>query len=416
MERKVERAHLNNFWTKKLLWLLTIQIISAFVYHGYVTLIPFIQSEYMLSKVAVGYMTSGMFLGSSLAAIPSGVVTDRIGVRNTLTLFCLIMVIVLYTFLLTSSYVAIIVLLICFGVGYGGITPATNSGIMDEFSNKNRGTAMGIKQMGVPLGVIIATFCLPYLAQLYSWRISLFIIGNILLCITLTYYYAGRQGTTQSRTATGNLYKKLKKLMCNKNILLLSVVVSFYIGVQVSVTTFLVIYLYQSIDFPFFFANLCLALVYCGGVFGREVWGYISDHFFNRKRKLFLSFIGISAGILLIFLGLVNSTTPMFFISILSFLIGLTTQGWNGIYLIMLVENASNSDVGLTSGIGLTITNFGAIIGVPLSGLIVDMSGSYQIMWWSIAFLMLAVSIITMFLKIETASMNEQPSHYKIVL
>lgn len=410
MELKVDNRSVSRLWTRNLIWIFIIQTMTALVYHGYATLIPFIQSEYMLSKVEVGYMTSGMFLGSSIVAIPSGAVTDRIGVRNTLTLFCLMMVAVLYLFLLTSSYIAIIALLICFGIGYGGITPATNRGIMDEFSSQNRGTAMGIKQMGVPFGVVIAAASLPYLAHLYSWRISLFIIGNLLLCVTLAYFFIDRRVRATEDTVVRNSFKKLKEIIRDKKILLLSIVVSFYIGMQVSVTTFLVIYLYQSIEFSLFFSTLCLSLVYCGGVFGRGIWGYISDNFYNRKRKIILSFIGAFSGIILVLLGLVDRMTPMLVVCVLSFLLGFTTQGWNGIYIIMLAENASKSEVGLTSGVGLTITNFGAILGAPLSGLIVDISGSYQIMWWTIAFVMLVVSIITMFLKIERVQQFEHSS------
>ncbi|WP_102349663.1 MFS transporter [Bacillus sp. Marseille-P3661] len=400
MEIEIEQGHIQRLWTKNLIWILSIQVMSALAYHGYASLIPFIQSEFMLTKVEVGYMTSAMFLGSSIISIPSGVVTDRIGVRNTLTLFCLIMVGVLYIFLFTTSYIAIIALLVCFGVGYGGITPATNRCIMDEFPIQNRGTAMGIKQMGVPLGVVIATFILPLMAHHYSWNISLFVIGNILLLVSLAYFLKN-QRDIKVDFAVDNPYAKLKEALLNKKVIVLGIVVSFYICVQVSVTTFIVIYLYQSIKFSLFVSTLCLGLVYCGGVLGRGIWGYISDNFFNRQRKKILTFIGIFSGFMLALLGFVNGMMPVVVVCVLSFLLGFTTQGWNGIFMMMLSESAKKSDVGLTSGVGLTITNFGAILGTPLAGLIVDLSGSYQIMWWSLAVILTGVSLLTNFLNIE---------------
>lgn len=401
MEIEIAKGQVQRLWTKSLVWILSIQVMSALAYHGYASLIPFIQSEYMLTKVQVGYMTSAMFLGSSIISIPSGVVADRIGVRNTLTLFCLILVVVLYMFLFTSNYFAIIALLVCFGIGYGGITPATNRSIMDGFPLQNRGTAMGIKQMGVPLGVVIATFILPFMAHQYSWNISLFVIGNILLLVSLAYFFRNNSDSKVGLAMT-NPFAKLKTALSNKKVILLGIVVSFYIGVQVSVTTFIVIYLYQTIKFSLFVSTLCLALVYCGGVLGRGIWGYISDHYFNRQRKKILTFIGLFSGLMLILLGFIKGATPVFEVCVLSFLLGFTTQGWNGIFMTMLSENAEKSDVGITSGVGLTITNFGAIIGTPFAGLIVDLSGSYQMMWWSLSVVIIGVSLIASFLSFES--------------
>ncbi|MEN1969860.1 hypothetical protein WMZ97_17510 [Lentibacillus sp. N15] len=108
---------------------------------------------------------------------------------------------------------------------------------------------------------------------------------------------------------------------------------------------------------------------------------------------------------MLFLLGSVNVMIPILFICILSFFLGFTTQGWNGIFIIMLSESGSKSDVGLTSGVGLMITNLGAILGAPLSGIIIDVNGSYQAMWRILAIIMLGISLLTYALKIE--SQNE---------
>lgn len=402
MEKVRSKGNVKQYmWTKNLIWILIIQTMTALSYYGYNSIIPFIQQEFMLSKLEVGYMTSAMFFGSSISSIPSGFLTDRIGFKCTLIMFSFILIIILSSFLFASKYLFLICLLVIFGVGYGGITPATNRGIMDNFSLKNRGTAMGIKQMGVPLGVVIATFALPLLAKLFSWRISLFITGNSLLLVVILYKIITHSKASKSHISNQGFFYILKKTVSDKKVILLSLIVSYYMAVQVSVTTFIIIYLYQAIDFSLFVSTLCLAFVYCGGIFGRVTWGYISDNFFNRKRKTILVFIGVISGLILFLFGLISLIPSFLFAVILSFFLGFTTQGWNGIFFIMLSEIGSKSDVGLTSGVGLTITNSGAILGAPLSGIIVDISGSYQIMWWILATIMLGVALLTYSIRIK---------------
>ena len=176
--------HPLKLWNRHLIWLLLIQTITAFAYNGYVPLIPFIQQEFVLTKTQVGYLTSAVFLGSSLIAIPSGVIVDRIGVRKTLLIFCSVVTFVLFFFFIATNYFLVLVLLFLLGMGYGGITPGTNRGIMEYFPITNRGTAMGIKQTGVPLGIALAALVLPTIATSYGWKISLFSVSIILFGLT----------------------------------------------------------------------------------------------------------------------------------------------------------------------------------------------------------------------------------------
>jgi len=386
-------------WTKNLIWILVIQVLYALVYHGYATLIPFVQDEYILTKAEVGFLTSSMFIGSSLTSIPAGFITDKIGVRNTLTLFSLIKICVLFAFLITSSYLLILILLVFLGVGYGAVAPATNRGIMDEFTIVNRGTAMGIKQMGVPLGVVIATILLPNIAQLSTWRVSLFTVGIVFLIIIIVFFFKYQKG--KNLNGINLSLKQIKAVFFNKQTILISVIISFFMIMQVSVTTFMVIYLYQSASYSLGFSTFCFSLLFCGGVIGRAMWGFVSDRFFYSKRKIVLFIIGILAVLFLFLFGFINVTTPPLLLALLSLFLGITTQGWNGISIIMIAEKAKKSSVGLTTGYGLTIINIGGVIGAPISGFIVDVSGSYQVMWWLIALIMFIVSILMLLVNIE---------------
>lgn len=389
-------------WNRHLIWMLLIQTITAFAYNGYVPLIPFIQQEFVLTKTQVGYLTSAVFLGSSLIAIPSGVVVDRIGVRKTILIFCSVVTFVLFFFSFATHYYLVLVLLFLLGIGYGGITPVTNRGIMEHFPISNRGTAMGIKQTGVPLGITLAALVLPYIAASYGWKISLLCISIILFGLTITHFrYYHDQQVLIKRSPKYQMMNNLKLIISNKKLVKLSAVIIFFIWIQLSMATYLVIYLVEDIQKSLVFASISLAFLQIGGILGRVGWGYISDHFFDRKRGGVLALIGILSGIMLGILGFLDSRAIEVFILFLALCLGITTQGWNGIFVIMMSEIADREHIGLASGFGLTTVYLGAVIGTPLSGWIIDMTGTFRTMWWVIGLFIFGISIVVYYLKFD---------------
>src|SRR4051812_38707014 len=100
----VKGTHSFLIMNKYLLWLLIIQMITALAYYGYVPLIPMMVKEFSLSNTQIGWMTSAVFMGSSIIAIPSGLITDQFGARKSLFSFCLLLLIVIFAFSVSNSF------------------------------------------------------------------------------------------------------------------------------------------------------------------------------------------------------------------------------------------------------------------------------------------------------------------------
>lgn len=386
-------------WNKYLIWTLIIQTTTALAYYGYVPLIPLIEKEFSLSSGQVGWMSSAVFLGSSLIAIPSGILTDKIGSRTSLFFFNLLIIIIILGFYISNNFYTILSLLFLLGIGYGGITPGTNKSIMGKFHLNNRATAMGIKQMGVTIGSAVGTFMLPILANQFGWRTSFLSISFFLILICIFHFKILE--SEESSTNKVDIMVNIKEIFQNKKFLKIIGVIIFFIWVQISVMTYLVLYLYETVNKPISLALFCLAILQIGGVIGRGCWGTISDKFFHRDRGGILAIIGLLSGILICGLGFMVEELPFIIILLVSLFLGITTQGWNGLFVVMISEVVDSSQIGLASGVGLAVVYSGAIFGTPLSGWIVDSSGNYETMWYTCGFVIFLVGIIVKFLKID---------------
>lgn len=396
---KVETQGPFRIFNKYLLWLVLIQTMTSFAYYGYVPLIPLMEKEFSLTNTQIGWMTSAVFLGSSLIAIPSGLITDKFGARKTLFSFCLLLVFVVFAFSISTSFFIILVLLFLLGTGYGGITPGTNKSIMENFELHNRGTAMGIKQMGVSLGSTLGTVLLPILANQFDWRSSFLSIGVLLVMVCLFHFKILDEKNTHYQK--NNIFENIKDIFKNKRLLQIIAVIIFFIWVQLSVMTYLVLYLHESKQISMSLALACLALLQIGGVLGRAGWGAVSDHLYSRKRGGIIGLIGLIAGILIFLLVFVSLPFNFLYIAVISLFLGITTQGWNGMFVLMISEVVKKEQIGLASGVGLAVVYSGAIFGTPLSGWIIDITGNYETMWLCCAVVIFIIGVLTILLKLD---------------
>ena len=123
----------------------------------------YIQEDLRLTNTQTGWMLSAFFWTYALGQVPSGWLADRFGSRLMLTLYILTWS--LFTGLsgAVSSFAALIVLRLGFGLGQAGAYP-TASGIVSKWVPvSQRGTASGIIALGGRLGGFLALFVSGYL-------------------------------------------------------------------------------------------------------------------------------------------------------------------------------------------------------------------------------------------------------------
>jgi MFS transporter, ACS family, hexuronate transporter len=376
--------------------LLLTQLTVAFVGRSIGPLAPFIQHSFHLSKAEIGLLPAALFVGQSLVSLPAGWCADVIGTRKMLLMLTVLLSIGFFvTSIVPSFYVALFFIIIG-GLGYGAMHPTSNRGIIHWFPKRLAGTAMGIKQMGVTGGSGLAAVVLIPLAVMMGWETVVGLSAFLLLVIGfLSYFFyrdaPGSAGRSEQRPAFRLI---LSQLIKHKPLVAVSIAAMGLTSAQLSLTTYLVLYVSDVLKYPLIIAGTFLALSELGGSIGRLVWGAVSDRWFKGNRSPVLILISIITALCSFAVGQLPPGFSLVPLIMLIFIFGFCIAGFNGLWMNYAAEAVPSDYAGMASGFSLAIGSLGVVFGPPLFGWIVDISGSFT---WSWSFLSLEmVAVITL--------------------
>ncbi|TDL31005.1 MFS transporter [Jeotgalibacillus sp. S-D1] len=390
-----------NPW-KMLVWLLITQLMVAFIGRSPGPLGILIGEDFSLTKAQIGLLPSALFAGQALASVPAGFMVDRLGSRLLLmsSAFCLGGSFIIITF--QSQYWLLLLFIVIGGLGYGAMHPVTNRGIIYWFHQKQRGTAMGIKQMGITLGSALAGLLLLPLAAVHGWRLVLCIAGVSLLLAGIAAFIHYRDPAevqvNASRQSIKSFYLSLLKMARHKPLLFVSLSALFLNGSQMCLNTYIVLYAYEKIGISLFYAGMLFVISEISGSFGRIGWGVISDRFFNGKRVIILVIIAILTAAASMGIAFIPTGTSFIAIVPVVIIFGFAVSGFNGIWMNLASELVPKEQTGLSSGFSIMVGSLGVMIVPPFFGVMVDQSGSYTAGWLTITCLMAVVLTMLLFL------------------
>ena len=168
-----------------------------------------------------------------------------------------------------------------------------------------------------------------------------------------------------------------------------------YAGVQISVSSFFVVFLVEQ-GFTLVEAGICFLFVNVGGIIGRIAWGGLSDKWLTPKYTLTL--IGVVSAISLSGMFLVSDNWHKFFLYVFSFILGSSTHGWNGVFLSEIANQAPEGEAhNWTGGVQFLIYGGVAVL-PPLFGLIIVGTNGYTIPFFLIALCVLLASLSLLWL------------------
>jgi predicted MFS family arabinose efflux permease len=167
----------------------------------------------------------------------------------------------------------------------------------------------------------------------------------------------------------------LKLIFQHRNLRSLSIMSLLFAISQMSLTGYLVTFLYEDLGWSLIAAGGALTVAQGGGVAGRMLWGYIADRWLGASMMLI-----VIAGLLTI--GCVGTalltpeSSPWLLFPILA-IFGSSAIGWNGVFLAEIARQAPIGQASLATGGTLCITFLGVMIGPPMFGLLAGALGSY---------------------------------------
>ncbi len=165
------------------------QVAGTLLANAPIFLITYLHLERGLSLVQAGLLASTSLVAITLSLVAWGAVVDRIGERLSLTIGLAIVTVGGLGASLSSSYIALGLSWLLAGVGAASTNSASGRLVVGWFPPQRRGTAMGIRQTAMPIGIGLAAFVVPVTAEAQGLRAALLV--PTVVCAVATVVVAG---------------------------------------------------------------------------------------------------------------------------------------------------------------------------------------------------------------------------------
>lgn len=363
---------------------LSIQVFVALAATATAVLAPEIARDLGVPAKLVGVFVGLVYAGSMTASLASGHFIERHGairVSQVCVLICaagsgLISV-------TQAGWLPLLALApLVIGIGYGPITPASSQVLARTAPPSRMALTFSIKQTGVPGGAALAGAMLPVLAVGLGWRAALLAVAALGVAVAVLAETTRRKldaaPVRESRPfSLAGMVAPLRTVFRHPVLLELSITGFVYAAMQVCLTSFLVVYLTESLGLALVAAGLALTAANVGGIIGRVGWGAVADQWIPPRRMLGL--LGLAAAGCAYAVASFDGGWPRPALLAVCALFGGTAIGWNGVQLAEVARHAPAGQAGAITGASGFITFAGVVVGPPAFALLAALTGSYRV-------------------------------------
>jgi MFS transporter, ACS family, aldohexuronate transporter len=371
---------------------------GAFGMLGISPLSPSLVEGLGLTRFQVAFIVPSIYLAGLLFSLPGGRLADRLGVRPAFLGGLALGAAGLLAAALAPGFLAFLACLFVAGAGWSVVNPTLGKAIMDVFPVRERGIAMGVKQMGLTIGGVISALALPAIAAALGWR---FAMGTCALVVALPValgwyplgtFRAGSRAVSPDRLAgTGSSW-----WWARRPALVIFFATGFVLGmVQAAVLSYLPLFTVQALGFDKIGAGLLVAASQAGGAVSRLALGAASDRWLTERRSLWITGTGAVGAAIFGLYAVWPATAPLT-AGLLAFATGVGAYGWVGIFFVISAEAGGPREAGLLSGVAFAAIVLGLLVGPPVFGLLLEAGNSYTAAWAVFAALSALVAVVAL--------------------
>jgi MFS family permease len=352
-------------------------------YYAYSVFFESLAAEFNSTKAAVSGAFSIAVLVSGLVSIIAGRASDRLGPR-AVSIFCgtALGVGMLLMSLVQAIWQVYLIYGLLLATGAGGLFPAAVSTVARWFEVR-RGMMIGIVTAGLGLGSIIFSPLIGYLIFAYDWRKAYLIIGAVVLAVILaaSRFLRRQPGPNDAAAETQPAVPRIKlpgsrdftyrQAIRTRQFWMLVMVYLFSGYGQFSLMVHIVPYATGQGISPISAASI-LSVIGAASIFGRLIIGGIGD----RIRVKPLLIVIMSA--LLVSLAWLEFAHELWALAGVGIIFGLGYGGSSTLQSLVAVEMFGLSSLGVLLGNFIFSICIGGSAGPVLTGILYDVSGSYQ--------------------------------------
>lgn len=371
---------------------------------NYSPMIPLLKADLDISNTQAGWLMALFFLTYTIFQLPAGYLGDRFGPRKMLTGGALISIVGNLIFSQATTFGILSAGQLVNGLGQSvGWTSALKL-IVNWFPRSRRATAIGLFATCVTGGSSFGIWISGLLGGHLGWRSSFLVPPVMMAAVALVFWILVRDHPRErgipdfddeidlERQIEGDPRSRLMVVLSNRILWAVALVYFCFCYVQFGCLVWIPSFLKEGYAMTVERASTIAAIILLPGTLASPLAGFLSDHYFNGRRKplILLGMIVLSGSTLILFLG-VNLILASCLLSVVGLMIIMPDILLAAYPSDILSRKLSATGMGFLT----TFTSIAGIITTPLSGRIVDLFDSYNAVFFSFAVVALAGALLT---------------------
>ena len=361
---------------------------------AYSNVLETIKSELTLSYSQSGALMSAYFVGYMLGQIPWGMLADSRGSRPTITLSVLGVSAstILFGFSKAFSF-AMISRFLSGLLGAGIFVPSVRL-VSAWFESDERGTALGLLNIGGSAGLVAASWMVPLVSLEAGWRITIRSAGAMGVAAGAAVWLLLRDNddADNGRLNLSNLPFR------EASFWLLALTQFIRLGSYYTYIAWLPLVLKEEYGFSVVAASGAISLFNLAGMFSNPIGGVVSDRF-GKRNTLMASFVLLGLDVLL-FAG--TPTGLWVYLAVL--VVGWFINFVRSPAFTIIPEVFGTEAAGSISGVHNTFASLGALVLPYTLGFIRDTTLSYRLGWLAVsAFMFMGAGLYSLVKAIDEA-------------
>lgn len=355
----------------------------------------------ILRDLNISYSQMGLILGSwqltyILAALFSGSILDRWGVRKSLLAGAVIMGLSASLRYFAVGFGTLLIIVALFGAGGPMISIGGPKTIAEWFQGKNRGTAIGIYMTGPTIGGLVAlslTNSLVMPLTGYDWRQSFVCYGLITCGAGVLWWFFSREASSDRQGSQTGIKTVFLALLRVRNVIILLVMALFSFSITHGFTSWLPKILETS-GFSAARAGYAASLTLAAGL---PALLFIPPLVPSSWRSRFIALCALLTAINVLLV--VRTSGAWLIVGLIS--LGLTSTVLMPLMLLILMDSpeVGAKYMGSAGGLYFCVAEIGGFTGPLAMGVLVDITGTFITGAVFLAAIALAIALLTFLLR-----------------
>ncbi len=376
-------------------WIVLFSALYAFIAFAFaLQIVPplanTIIATFGISNAQTGLLISAVVIPGIFLALPSGILTDRFGVRLTGSFSSVLIAAGSVITILAVSFEVFLVGRLIVGIGGAFILTSMPSIISQWFPSKELGKAMGIYGLSMPLASVAAFLSASFLILSYDWHYPLYLSTALAILNVFTFSLVVKEGPLrQSGTGT----RRLRKGLTNMEVWKTGIIWMLFNAAVISFTTWAssLFQIFWKTD-PFYGSFLASAIM-LSQIPCSPLFGWVSDRIDKRKPLI------LWGSLLIAGFFIVTAISPIMVLPVSVLLLGVVAALVPPIVNASAAEASGPQSVGISFGIMSICLNSGIALAPPLIGYAIDLSNSMWPSFLGMSFFSILAAIIAYTLK-----------------